>query len=144
MKSIIITGGCGFTGHHFVEHFLKNTTWNINVFDRLTYASFGLDRLRDIKAFSEDRVRVFSLDMTRPISEGVLSETASSSYILHLAAETHVDRSIVDPLPFVMSNVVGTFNMLEFAKKMDKGFEKFVYFSTDEVFGPAYGEPYKE
>ena len=58
---ILLTGGCGFVGHHMVEHFLKNTNWQIIILDRLTYASMGLTRLRDIKVFNEDRVKVFIL-----------------------------------------------------------------------------------
>lgn len=143
--TILITGGCGFTGHHFVEHFLKTTDMNIIVFDRLSYASYGLDRLRDIDAFDlkERRVEIFTVDISRPISVGVAEEVGDVDYILHLAAETHVDNSIVDPYPFVMSNVVGTYNILEYAKTLE--LDKFVYFSTDEVFGPAPpGVNYKE
>ena len=51
MNKILITGGCGFVGHHFVEHFLKKTDWDIIIFDKLTYASNGFDRLRDIDCF---------------------------------------------------------------------------------------------
>lgn len=133
---IIITGGCGFAGHHVVEHFLKETDWEIILFDKLTYAANGLNRVKDIKAFDDERVSFFSVDITRPISEGVLQETGDVGYILHMAAETHVDNSIVDPMSFVYANVVGTGNMLQFARRC-KNLEAFVYFSTDEVFGPA-------
>lgn len=136
MKTILITGGCGFTGHHFVEHFLKTTDMKVIIFDRLSYASCGFDRLRDIEAFEPRRVGVFTLDLARPIPVGVIDEVGDVNYIIHMAAETHVDNSIVDAYPFVMSNVVGTYHMLEYAKTI-KGLEKFVYFSTDEVFGPA-------
>jgi dTDP-glucose 4,6-dehydratase len=133
---ILITGGCGFIGHHAVEHFLKTTTWDIVILDKLTYAASGFDRVRNIKAFDDKRVTFFTTDITRPIPHGVIQETKDVDYILHLAAETHVDNSIDDPEPFVMSNVVGTMHMLEYAKKLEdlRGFN---YFSTDEVFGPA-------
>ena len=136
MKTILITGGCGFIGHHFVEHFLKDTDWKIVVIDKLTYAANGYDRVRDIEAFDNDRVTFLSNDMTLPISEGVIRETQDVNYILHLGAETHVDNSIVDPTPFVMSNVVGTLNILNYTREL-KNLKAFVYFSTDEVFGPA-------
>lgn len=135
MKRILITGGCGFIGHHFVEHFLKNTDWEVVVWDKLTYASSGFDRLRDINVFDEARVKVVGVDVSRSIPSGVVKETGKVNYIFHLAAETHVDRSIADPIPFIDSNVLGTYQMLEFAKSTKP--EKFFYFSTDEVFGPA-------
>lgn len=141
---VLITGGCGFVGHHIVEHFLKNTDWDIYTFDKLTYAASGLDRVRDISAFDDKRVLFYAVDFTREISEGVVQECKDVDYILHLGAETHVDNSIEDPKPFVYSNVVGTYNMLEFAR-LCKNLKAFVYFSTDEVFGPApEGVAYKE
>lgn len=143
-KKLLITGGAGFVGHHFVEHWLKNTDWDIVTFDKLTYAASGLDRVRDINAFDENRVDFYAVDFTREISEGVIQECRDVDYILHMGAETHVDNSIKDPKPFVYSNVVGTYNMLEFAR-LCKNLKAFVYFSTDEVFGPApEGVAYKE
>lgn len=141
---VIITGGCGFVGHHMVEHFLKNTDWEIRILDRLNYASLGLDRLRDIKVFDDKRVSVFTVDFTQPFGEGIFKELKDCSYIFHLGAETHVDRSIDDPTSFVTANVVGTLNMLNFAREIPE-LKKLFYFSTDEVFGPApKGVAYKE
>lgn len=141
---ILITGGCGFIGHHFVEHFLKITNWKIIIFDKLTYAANGLDRVRDINAFDDKRVEFYSVDLTRPISEGIIKECSDIDYISHLAANTHVDNSITDPMSFIYSNVVGTGNILEFARKC-KNLKAFHYASTDEVFGPApKGTNYKE
>ena len=141
---IMITGSNGFIGHHVVEHFLKNTDWEIYALDKLTYASAGFDRVKEIKAFDNKRVRFFTTDITLPISEGIQKECGDVDYILHLAAETHVDRSIDSAEPFVMSNVVGTLHMLEFARKCNN-LKAFGYFSTDEVFGPApEGVNYKE
>lgn len=136
MKKILITGGCGFAGAHVVEHFLRKTDWDIIIWDKMTYAASGLDRIRDINAFDNKRVQFFSTDFTRKISEGMVYENKDVNYILHMGAETHVNNSIKDPGPFVYSNVVGTYNMLEFAKKCDN-LDAFVYFSTDEVYGPA-------
>lgn len=141
---ILLTGGCGFVGHHMVEHFLKNTTWEIIILDKLTYASMGLTRLRDIKIYDENRVKVLTSNFTEPINEGLAEEIGSVDYIFHLGAETHVDRSIYDAEPFVLSNVLGTLRLLEFARTQKK-LKKFFYFSTDEVFGPAPGNTaYKE
>ncbi|NQV17029.1 MAG: GDP-mannose 4,6-dehydratase [Armatimonadetes bacterium] len=133
---IMITGGCGFVGHHVVEHLLKNTNWDIYVIDKLSYSSYGYNRIRDIKAFDNKRIRFFSNDLVNPISEGIFKETSDVNYIIHLAAETHVDRSIIDPMQFVYANVVGTCNLLNFARQC-KDLTSFCMFSTDEVFGPA-------
>jgi len=144
---ILITGGAGFAGSHVVNHFLKNTDYEIVVLDRLNYASMGLDRLRDIDCFSEDRVKVFTADITKPIVDGLYQEIGPINYIIHMAAESHVDNSITDPEPFVMSNVVGTMHVLNFARrqKEEGNLNLFIYFSTDEVFGPApEGVFYKE
>lgn len=143
-KKIVITGGCGFVGHHVVEHFLKNTDWEIIVLDKLTYASNGLDRLRDIKAFDESRVRMFSVDLQQPISIGVAQEIGTVDYIINLASESHVDNSIKDPVNFTLNNVKSVLNMLEWARTLG-GLKKFIQFSTDEVFGTApNGIAYKE
>jgi dTDP-glucose 4,6-dehydratase len=143
-KKVVVTGGAGFIGHHFIEHILKNTDWTVNVIDRLTYASNGLDRLRDIDAFDDKRVRIFTVDFVNEFGSGLLKEIGEPDYIVHMAAETHVDNSIGDPWPFVQSNVVGTFRILEWARRLPN-LEKMIYFSTDEVFGPAKeGVQYKE
>ena len=141
---ILITGGCGFVGHHLVEHVLKQTDWHIVVMDKLNYASLGLDRLRDIQVFDGHRVSMLAADFNQPLSPGVKQEIGEVDYIFHLGAETHVDRSIDDPAPFVTANVIGTMEMLNFARTQ-KNLKKFFYFSTDEVFGPApNGVAYKE
>ena len=144
MTTIAITGGAGFIGSHFVEHVLKNTDWNVHVLDRLTYASSGFDRLRDIDAFDDKRVRCFTVDLTQEFGSGLRQEIGEPDYVVHMAAETHVDNSISDPWPFVQANVVGTFRVLEWARTL-KRLQKMIYFSTDEVFGPApEGVQYKE
>lgn len=135
-RRVLVTGGCGFVGHHLVEHILKTTDWEIIVLDKLSYASSGFERLRDINVFDDRRVSVLTADFARPLSEGIVRELGRIDYIFHLGAETHVDRSIEDPEPFVMTNVVGTMHMLDFARKL-RHLQKFFYFSTDEVFGPA-------
>lgn len=136
---VLITGGTGFVGHHFVEHILKNTDWKIVILDRLNYASSGFDRLRDIKAYDDNRIKTLSTDFSSKLSEGVVREIGAIQYIFHLGAETHVDNSIISPEPFVLSNVMGTLHVLNLAKGLhDSGILRCMfYFSTDEVFGPA-------
>ncbi len=144
MTKIIITGGAGFWGHHMVEATIKETDWDIIVLDKLTYAANGYDRLRDIDVFDDKRVTVHACDLTKALSVGIKQEIGQVDYIVHAAAETHVDNSIKDPYPFVMSNVIGTMQILDFAREQTD-LKQFVYFSTDEVFGPAPpGVNYKE
>lgn len=133
---VLLTGGNGFTGHHVAEALLKNTDWDIDIMDRLSYASTGYERLKEVDCYDDKRIRHFSHDFTLPIVDGMLDELGDADYILHLGAETHVDNSIDNPEPFVRTNVLGTMNMLEFARKC-KNLKKLFYMGTDEVFGPA-------
>ena len=142
---LLVTGGCGFIGHHFCEHIIKNTDWDLIVLDKLTYASEGFDRLRDISVFDNKRVKILTCDFAKPISEGVTQEIGQVDYIVHMGAETHVDRSLEDPMPFAMSNVMGTTRLLQWIRATQKNLKKYIQFSTDEVYGPApEGVFYKE
>ena len=141
-KTILVTGGCGFIGHHFVEHIILNTNWNIIIIDKLSYASMGLKRLKDkifIDAINDGRLRIFTWDLENEISIGLLSEINNTNIIVHMAAETHVDNSITEPVYCIKNNILSTVNMLELARKLKK-LETFFYFSTDEVYGPALGD----
>lgn len=138
-KTIIVTGGCGFIGHHFVEHILAKTDWDIIIIDKLSYASKGLERLKNNGSYKNERVRVFTFDLVNPLTEGLIIEFGDVNYIVHMAADTHVDNSIKDPVPFIQNNVMSTVNILEYARKL-KSIETFFYFSTDEVFGAALGD----
>ena len=139
MKNILITGGTGFIGHHIVRYFLKNTDFNFVSLDRVDLSS-TIDRLYEvIKENDEwkDRVRIVWHDLKSPIGDVIAEKIGNVDYILHLAAGSHVNRSIKDPLGFVMDNVVGTVNLLEYARKYLKNLKLFLNFSTDEVFGPS-------
>lgn len=137
VKNILITGGCGFIGHHFVEHILRKTNWNIYIIDKLSYASFGLDRLRDMGILENKRIKIFTLDLINPLSEGIIKELGENiNFIVHMAAETHVDNSIKYPTYVIHNNIMSTLNILEYARSC-KNLEKMFYFSTDEVYGSA-------
>tara|TARA_B100000287_G_C20650654_1_gene786735 strand:- start:524 stop:1549 length:1026 start_codon:yes stop_codon:yes gene_type:complete len=147
MKRVLLTGGAGFIAHHTIKHFLENTDWEIVSLDRLDYSG-NLNRISDMMSeFSskdKKRVRVVFHDLRAEINEMLQSDLGSFDFIIHMAASSHVDRSIDDPMCFVMDNVVATCNILNFARK-NKKLERFIYFSTDEVFGPApEGVNYKE
>jgi dTDP-glucose 4,6-dehydratase len=139
---VLLTGGAGFIGHHIVDSILKRTDWQITLIDRLD-DSGNLNRLAEIGAAKNPRVKFQFHDLRAPINDQLAAQMGGHNYILHLAAGTHVDRSIEAPMEFVLDNVVATTNILDYARKV--GCEKFINFSTDEVFGPApVGVRYKE
>ena len=147
MKRVLITGGAGFIAHHLIGHILKNTDWEIVTLDRLDYSG-NLNRLHDLMIpfmpETKRRVNIVHHDLKAELNPLVRSEIGKVDYILHLAAGSHVDRSIEYPMEFVLDNVVGTCNILNFARTVDN-LELFMYFSTDEIFGPApNGIKYKE
>lgn len=144
-KKLCCTGAMGFIGSHIVEGILKQTDWDIVVLDRLD-TSGNINRLTDMDIWEKEKHRVKFVwwDLKAELNEFISKEIGKVDYIWHLAASSHVDRSIKDPMSFVMDNVVGTCNLLNFARTL-KNLKQFIYFSTDEVFGPApEGVSYKE
>ena len=146
-KNVLLTGGAGFIAHHVVEYLLNNTDANIVTLDRLDYSG-NLNRLNEVimsvPEIERKRVKTVLHDLKADLNPQIISSIGKIDLILHLAAGSHVDRSIEYPMEFILDNVVGTANILEFARKCDN-LERFVYFSTDEVFGPApKGVKYKE
>ena len=122
MSKIIVTGGFGFIGSHFVNYVLKNTNHDVMVVDNLTYASNPNNIDGQVEFLKKDICDVNEDDLGK------------YDYIVHFAAESHVDNSIKNGLPFVRTNVEGTFNLLEVARK-NKHLKKFFHISTDEVYG---------
>jgi len=135
-KTILITGGAGFIGSHVVRLFVnKYPDYKIINLDKLTYAG-NLENLRDIE--SKDNYIFEKGDI---VDEGYVNDLFARykfDGVIHLAAESHVDRSITNPMEFIMTNVVGTVNLLNAAKNLWKGNETgklFYHVSTDEVYG---------
>jgi dTDP-glucose 4,6-dehydratase len=142
-KTILITGGAGFIGSHLVRLFVtKYPEYRIINLDALTYAG-NLENLRDVEAYPN---YIFEKgDITDQEGIQSLFEKYAFDAVIHLAAESHVDRSIVDPLAFVKTNVVGTCTLLNFCRKQWNGKWKnkiFYQVSTDEVFGSLGNEGY--
>ncbi|HEY4512260.1 MAG TPA: GDP-mannose 4,6-dehydratase [Candidatus Paceibacterota bacterium] len=145
MKKVLITGGAGFIGHHLVDYILEKTDWEIVSLDRLDMSG-NLNRLADLPTWNaqKNRVKIIWHDLKATLNEFTVKAIGEVDYIIHLAASSHVDRSIEDPLSFIMDNVVGTTNLLNYARTL-KSLKKFINFSTDEVFGPAsLGYAHKE
>ncbi len=137
-KKILVTGGTGFIASNVIEYFLKETEHDLVSLDRIDMSSdLGrVAKILDENPEYKSRLKVVWHDLKSEINENVSSKIGKVDKILHLAASSHVNRSIQDPLSFVMDNVVGTCNILNFARKIN-GLQKFLYFSTDEVFGSA-------
>lgn len=141
-----VTGAAGFIGAHFVESFLKETDWEIVIIDRLSYAG-NLNRLVDMDCWEENahRVKFVYHDLRSAISESLHRMIGNLDYVVHLASSTHVDNSLNDSVPFVLDNVLGTANLLEYIKHNQQDLKTFVNFLTDECWGSApEGVYYKE
>ena len=140
---ICLTGGTGFIGHHFVEGLLKETDWEIVILDGLNYAA-DPNRLLNMDCWEQQKHRVKFIwwDLRSELTYSIEKEIGEVDYVVHLAAESHVDRSITNAKPFFMANVIGTLHLLEWARLHPV--KKFVYFSTDEVYGPIEEGGWKE
>lgn len=138
---ILITGGAGFIGSHVVRHFVNTyPQYTITNLDKLTYAG-NLENLRDVEGRENYRfVKGDVIDSTTMLE---LFERERFDGVIHLAAESHVDRSIASPTEFVMTNVLGTVNLLNAARalwKEDFNGKRFYHVSTDEVYGALGNE----
>jgi dTDP-glucose 4,6-dehydratase len=140
MKNVLVTGGAGFIGSNFVRHLLQvEAAVHIVNLDLLTYAG-NLENLKDLP--NADRHSFVRGDIgDRSLIDGLLQHHQIDT-IVHFAAESHVDRSILGPTPFINTNVLGTFTLLEAArefwldeKALDKDQVRFHHVSTDEVYG---------
>jgi len=132
---VLLTGGLGFIGHHTVEHLLENTDWEIVVIDALRHVGRS-DRLADIEGYDPDRVEVYWHDLRSDLTP-LYRNLRDIDYIINMASDSHVDRSLEDPVPFVTNNVALVMTVLEFARDSAFSVEKFIQVGTDEVFGPA-------
>ncbi|MCS7152370.1 MAG: dTDP-glucose 4,6-dehydratase [Bacteroidia bacterium] len=145
MKRVWVTGGAGFIGNHLVRYLLHTKeAWEIHTIDALTYAG-NLENLADV--LPHPRHKFHKVDVADREAIQNLWEKAPPDAILHLAAESHVDRSILSPLDFVHTNVLGTVTLLEMARIHWKGRSDVLFYqvSTDEVYGSlAEGEFFTE
>lgn len=135
MKKILITGGAGFIGSHVIRRFVTNyPEYQIFNLDKLTYAG-NLENLRDIE--NAKNYTFLKGDICDTVFIQSIFDTHDFDGVIHLAAESHVDRSITNPMAFVETNVIGTVTLLNVAKNAWKGKvnKRFYHVSTDEVYG---------
>lgn len=130
-RKVLVTGGAGFIGSNLV-HFLceKRADWDITVLDLLTYAG-NLENISNL--ISTKKVKFEKVDITDSAAVDALFKQSSFDLVLHLAAESHVDRSITSAAEFVRTNVIGTQNLISSARVHALG--RFIHISTDEVYG---------
>jgi len=126
MARLLVTGGAGFIGSNFVHHVVEHTDHHVTVLDALTYAG-NLDSLAGL---AEDRMTFVKGDITD--AELVDELFAGADAVIHYAAESHNDNSLHDPRPFLDTNIVGTYTLLEAARRHDR---RLHHISTDEVYG---------
>jgi dTDP-glucose 4,6-dehydratase len=134
----MITGAGGFVAHHTLAHLLKNTDWNFVATDSFRHVGISA-RLRAV--FEElpearHRVKVVVHDLATPIDKLTAKEFGQVNSIINMASQSHVDRSISNPRPFIENNVAIALTMFDFARTLDN-LESFIQISTDEVYGPA-------
>ncbi len=143
MKNILITGGCGFIGTNFIRYLLLDSdfTGRIINLDGLTYAG-NAENLADLEAAQSGRYIFIQADICDSAAVERAFETFAIDTVCHFAAESHVDRSIVAPDAFIQTNINGTFNLLEAARRHSDRLVLFHHVSTDEVFGSLGTEGY--
>ena len=143
-KVCLLTGIGGFVGAHLMSHLLKNTDWKI--IGIASWRHKGMPtRVAEDENYKKDidRVTIITHDLSAPITQDLIEKIGHVDYILNVASDSHVDRSITDPAPFFLNNVQVALNMLEYARICKP--ELFLQFSTDEVYGQAKeGEYHKE
>ena len=143
---ILITGISGFVGSHLCEYILANTNFDIIGLDNLNYSG-NLNRLIDIDLSEEDRKRIKFVyhDLQAPITELTHNMIGQVKFVVHLAAESVVLRSLQHPLLFIKSNTIGTTNLMEYIRQFQSNIESVISFSSDEVLGPTLeGEEFSE
>jgi dTDP-glucose 4,6-dehydratase len=133
MHKLMVTGGCGFIGSNLVRYLLQRyPDYHVMVYDKLTYAG-NLDNLKDVAAQFADRYAFERGDIADAQRVDDVMQRYGIDTIINLAAETHVDRSLMDASSFILTDVLGTYVLLEAAKKY--GIERYHQVSTDEVYG---------
>ncbi len=141
MKNILVTGGCGFIGANFIRYLLSESDFTGRIInaDKLTYAG-NPENLAGIESDFPGRYEFVKADINDSKVMADIFERYGIDTICHFAAESHVDRSIVEPDAFIRTNIVGTFNLLELCRRYKERIVLFHHVSTDEVYGTLGAE----
>lgn len=150
MTKLLLTGGAGFIGAHTFAHIMHNTDWHVTIIDSFRHKGKA-DRIAEMLESHPDwreRLTVVTHDLKAPFSNQTIERIGPIDYVINMASESHVDRSITDPRDFIENNVHLTLTMLEYIRQHPV--KKFIQISTDEVYGPApdghnhkEGEPHR-
>lgn len=133
---IVLTGGAGFVGSHMLNCLRNTLPAKLVTIDSLSYSG-SLDRLRDIQCMPNgDGMVCLTKNLCEPIEGGFADELKDADFLIHMAAQSHVDNSIADPASCAHNNVMSTVRLLDFVRKHSPK-TRFIHFSTDEVFGPC-------
>lgn len=137
-KRVCLTGVGGFISSHCLSHILVNTDWEVIGLDSFNNKGMA-ERITESHHYqnNKDRVKIYTHDLNAPISKILTDKIGKVDYIINFASDSHVDRSITDPVPFVLNNVRIALHMMEYAREVKP--EKFIQIGTDEVYGPTDG-----
>jgi dTDP-glucose 4,6-dehydratase len=140
---VLLTGISGFMGSHLMEHLLVKTEWDIVGIASWQHKGVP-ERIADSEHYQahKERVEIITHDLNAPIPAFTRERIGQVDYIINCAADSHVDRSITDPVPFIQNNVSVVLNMLELARAIKP--KAFVQIGTDESYGPMFDQPHKE
>ena len=137
MKRVLLTGAAGFAGSHVLAHLLAQTDWQITCPASWSHRGEPARITAAMEGHDPARVRVITHDLTAPLTPMLLDDLGAADLVMNIASESHVDRSISDPAPFVRNNVALMLTMLEYARAAKP--QLFLQMGTDEVYGPMLG-----
>ena len=142
-KRVLVTGVGGFVGSHLLRHILETTDWDVVGLDSFRHHG-KLDRVQyQLRGMDRERYTHLVYDLSIPFSEQFAAQLADVDYVISMASESHVERSIEDPRPFIENNVALILTLLEWARTAPN-LKKFIQISTDEVYGPIVDGGHKE
>lgn len=142
MKRVLLTGVAGFMGGHIVRHILTKTDYEVVGIASFAHKGKSARLNRQLEGCDKSRFKLVLHDLTEPITREIAKEIGKIDYVLNVASESHVDRSIEEPRPFIENNTKLILTMLDYIREYPV--EKFIQISTDEVYGPADDHNHRE
>lgn len=139
---VLVTGVAGFMGSHVLRHLLVKTDWDIVGVASFAHKGRSARITRQLDGMDKSRFKLVLHDLTSPITQDLAKEIGQIDYVLNIASESHVDRSIEEPRPFIENNTKLILTMLEYIREYPV--KKFIHISTDEVYGPASDHNHRE